>query len=397
MYNVFILVHTDYPWPEGLSYRVHNMAVTLSRKYQVTVVSPILESDYSPGLESIGPYDIFRFRLKILRKLRADRILYRLFFALLFALSIVRLSKLLGSNRKIRLVQAEQQYTLLAGILAKTLLRTPLILDDALNSRILFGEIPILGRLFVRAFETIFLKKCKLILAGSEDVVRYLHEYYNIPSCRLGVVHNGVSPPHFSNDQNGKETKTKDIFFIGSMYSKQNIRAINNLLRIFPAISKEIPDARLLVAGGPLELLYEDTGCKAEKPQSGNVSFLGQVSEKRKAELLRTALVCPLPYDPTDKLTGGARLKALELLSYGKVIVSSPAGVEGIDGVINGKNLIISQNLNDLAKCITGILKHPDRYKKIGENAALLGEKYRWDNTLSEYENIVEEVLLGVR
>jgi glycosyltransferase involved in cell wall biosynthesis len=126
------------------------------------------------------------------------------------------------------------------------------------------------------------------------------------------------------------------------------------------------------------------------------VLFLGQVSERKKAELLRTALVCPLPYDPTDILVGGARLKALELLSYGKVIVSTPTGVQGVQGIISGKNMIISQNMDDLARCIINVLMNPGKYKIIAENAALLSERLSWEKVLPEYTNIVQTILFGV-
>ena len=123
-----------------------------------------------------------------------------------------------------------------------------------------------------------------------------------------------------------------------------------------------------------------------------NIFILGRIPEEEKQRHLRTAHVCPLPFDAKDKLMGGARLKALECLAHGKVVITTSAGVEGISGAIDGVNMIIVDNFKDFEKRMIEVLKHPERYEQLRRNATQLAKNYGWKNVLSPYLKIIEKV-----
>lgn len=366
------------------------MATLLSEKNDVIVVSPILESNCQPGFERIGQYRVYRSKLVILEKLKARRILYRLMFTLLFALRMVQIRKSLRLENSIHLIQAEQQYSLLPAFVMSLLSGAPLILDDALDSRTLNRELSKPSGFFVLAFETIFFRACHRVLAASKDVSSALYRHYNLPCQKLHVVPNGVSQPQVLPKEN-ENTTEKNIIFMGSMYSKQNIRAICNLIRIFKVIRDEVNGVRLMIIGGPLDLLYSDaTFQKLRNLQTRDIMLKGRISEQEKVAILQTASVCVLPYDITDGLTGGARLKALEFLAYGKIVVSTSAGIRGIDGAINGQNVIVSNDFGDFTRRVIDALNNPLKYQRIRENASLLARKYSWKSVLTEYASMIE-------
>jgi len=390
--KIVIVIHTDYPWPEGMSYRVHNMARTLSRRHAVMIVSPILESDYPEGFQSTAEYTIHRTSIKIIRKLSQNRLLYRLLFVLLFTLSVVRIHRRLASHEKVRLVQAEQQLDLLPGIMLGLLYRVPVVVDDALSPSQYYSDRPAPLRVFAHIFELILFRRASFIIGSSSEVTKLIHERYNVPRSRLAVVPNGVAPPTTFGQERQPKGKYLDIIFAGNTYSEQNRRAIRNLIDMFPSILADVTNARLVIIGGPLHLLRQATRSIHAKEVAKNILMTGLISEEDKRTITKNASVCALPFDLTDKLIGGVRLKALEFLSWGKVVVSTPTGVDGIEGATNGENLLIAGNMEEFRDFVIQVLSHPENYDQMRKSAVKLAAKYHWDVVLGHYPEIIEDV-----
>ena len=178
------------------------------------------------------------------------------------------------------------------------------------------------------------------------------------------------------------------FFLFPSLYSPQNLRAVRNIVKIFVQVSREVENARLFIIGGPTHMLGNQY--LEEIKTLHNVFILGRVSEEEKNRYLSSANVCPLPFDPKDKLTGGVRLKSLECLAHGKIVVSTSSGVEGIAGTSDGVNLFIINDFEMFSKRMVNILNHPENYVEIQKNAILLANKYQWANILQPYLNIIE-------
>jgi glycosyltransferase involved in cell wall biosynthesis len=389
--TVIMIIHTDYPWKEGMSYRVQKMANQLSTKYSVTVISPILESSYSPGIERLKGYEVLRVQINLPRKTETNRLLYRLFFILSFTLSMVRIRKLF-SSRKIKMVQAEQQLSLLPGFVLSFLLNAPFIVDDALAFEKYYEEYPRHLKLGAWLFEMLLFHSCRLIICSSFQAAASFPEVYRIAISKIRVIHNGVELAESLNVQlEHKNDEFRNIVFVASMYSGQNLRATGNLVKIFTAISKEVEKTRLFIIGGPTYMLREQHLENIQRLHK-NIFILGRIPEEEKQQYLRTAHICPLPFDLKDKLMGGARLKALECLAYGKVVITTSAGVEGVSGAVDGVNMIIVDDFKDFEKRTIEVLRHPERYERLKRNAIQLATKYRWENVLLPYLKIVEQV-----
>jgi glycosyltransferase involved in cell wall biosynthesis len=65
---------------------------------------------------------------------------------------------------------------------------------------------------------------------------------------------------------------------------------------------------------------------------------------------------------------GGMRIKILEGLSYGKVIVSTSIGAEGIPAE-NGKEICIADTSNEFVSAIQAIILQPETIDEISQNA----------------------------
>ena len=110
------------------------------------------------------------------------------------------------------------------------------------------------------------------------------------------------------------------VLYLGSFYHPPNVLAAERLIgRIWPRVRARIPAARLLIAGADSERLPS----RAAKP--AGVTYLGFVDDLDSV-YARSRLVC------TPITTGsGTRLKLLEAAAYGRPMVSTRIGAEGLD------------------------------------------------------------------
>lgn len=93
-----------------------------------------------------------------------------------------------------------------------------------------------------------------------------------------------------------------------------NQSALAALLTEWPEVRRELPEARLLIAGRGLAGPITDAG----------VEVVGEVASAR--DVLSRAAVLAFPCPPTS----GPKMKVLEAMSWGLPVVTTPAGVEGI-------------------------------------------------------------------
>ena len=77
---------------------------------------------------------------------------------------------------------------------------------------------------------------------------------------------------------------------------------------------------------------------------------------------------------------GGIRVKIIEGMALGKVIISTKIGAEGID-YDEGINLLIANTPEEFKNKIKWLKNNPDKIKEIGENAKNY-IKTQYDNAL---------------
>ena len=91
---------------------------------------------------------------------------------------------------------------------------------------------------------------------------------------------------------------------------------------------------------------------------------------------------------------GGMRIKILEGLSYGKVIVSTSIGAEGISAE-NGKEICIADTLNEFVSAIQAIISQPETIDEISRNAQNFITRC-FDNSLI-IKNLIEEIFHNIK
>ncbi|BFI76525.1 glycosyltransferase [Sulfurisphaera ohwakuensis] len=140
--------------------------------------------------------------------------------------------------------------------------------------------------------------------------------------------------------------RVKSAIFVGNLNSVQNYEAVKKLIEI----AKYLPSVRFLVVGDGKEKF-------PDYPE--NMVFMGKVSSLD--EYYKTADVCVIP------LTSGTgiKTKVLECMAYGRPVITTKKGVEGLINVerLNG---VIVQDVEIFPEIIKN-LRLDKEYKQLRE------------------------------
>jgi polysaccharide biosynthesis protein PslH len=151
--------------------------------------------------------------------------------------------------------------------------------------------------------------------------------------------------------------KAKTIFYFGSMDWLPNQEAVTWFLNnCWPIIHKQLPEAKFIIAGRGMP-----NGLRhLNKP---NVLIIENVTEGKTFFQQHQVMVVPV-------LSGsGLRIKIIEGMAYGKAIVSTSIGAEGVN-YTHQKNILIADEPVDFAEQVMALLKSDDKRKAIEKNAS---------------------------
>ena len=171
------------------------------------------------------------------------------------------------------------------------------------------------------------------------------------------------------------------IIFTGFMNWYPNVDAIECFCNEAYSILKEkIPDIKFYVVGrDPKESVQKFSEHK-------DIIITGEVPDVR--PFISDSDVCIVPL----RIGGGTRLKILEYFAMEKPVISTSIGAEGLD-VINGKHLIIEDDVSKFPDRIAELLNDPEYAKNIAKNGRkLVGEKYSWD----QYGEKLNQLYMGL-
>lgn len=152
------------------------------------------------------------------------------------------------------------------------------------------------------------------------------------------------------------------ILFLGAYGYGPNAEAAERLIaRIFPLVRRQEPLARLVVAGREPEQI------PSFRKRPDGVEFPGFVPDLGELYDRVRVVCCPL------ERGGGTRLKLIEAGAYGKAMVSTRIGAEGLD-YTPGREIVIRDDDGGLAKECVRLLRDEGECGRLGEAARLRTE-----------------------
>ncbi|HEY9825758.1 MAG TPA: glycosyltransferase [Stenomitos sp.] len=181
------------------------------------------------------------------------------------------------------------------------------------------------------------IKRSSMTFVCSQKDQDYLSKTWKLP--RVHVVPNSIEIP-----QAQELCSQPNILFLGSYAHPPNVFAADFLIeKIWPLIQARLPAARLMIAGEQPENI------RAYGRALTHVEFLGFVPDLE-ALYLNTRLVCCPVFSGA-----GTRVKIVEASAYGKPIVSTRMGAEGL-AVEDSKQLLLRDDPVEFAQACIQVL-----------------------------------------
>jgi glycosyltransferase involved in cell wall biosynthesis len=171
------------------------------------------------------------------------------------------------------------------------------------------------------------------------------------------------------------------ILFVGNFAYEPNIDAALYFSRqIFPLILKDVPDAKLFLVGNapPPEI--------CSLTSSKQIEVTGSVASLIPFYKHADVVICPL------RIGGGVKVKVLEALSFGKAIVSTSVGTQGLD-LLTHKAIAIADDPTDFAENVVRLLVQPkERHIQEQEALAYARTLPSWDQVSEGFARLYKEM-----
>jgi glycosyltransferase involved in cell wall biosynthesis len=143
-----------------------------------------------------------------------------------------------------------------------------------------------------------------------------------------------------------------------------------------------------VIAGARHEFYLRQYQARAPLPSLPEaVELEGFVEDVRGAYGRAAVVVAPLV------ASAGTNIKILEAMAMGKAIVSTPAGVNGID-VRHGRELLIARGAGEMADGIRALLGDAAERQRLERNARSAAERsWSWDRIAERQAALYRELL----
>jgi polysaccharide biosynthesis protein PslH len=160
--------------------------------------------------------------------------------------------------------------------------------------------------------------------------------------------------------------KQGTIFHFASMDWMPNQEAVDWFLEnCWKKILNAVPGVKLILAGRNMPSRFRDLNLP-------NVQVIEKVNDSKVFYNEHQVMLVPL-------LSGsGLRIKIIEGMAYGKAIVSTSIGAEGIN-YENGKNILIADDAEEFSKAVISLLQDNSKRKLLEKEAQLFAER-EFDN-----------------
>jgi glycosyltransferase involved in cell wall biosynthesis len=223
------------------------------------------------------------------------------------------------------------------------------------------------------------LSRFAAIVTVSDEDERLFRAITDVP---VFVVPNGTALDPVRPDP---PTGPPQLLFTGTMgYAPNREGILWFVSEIWPEILRDTPEARLLVVGrrpdAQIQRLARDD---ARIEVTGEVPEMGPYFERA------TAVVVPL------RSGGGTRLKILDAFAFGRPVVSTSIGAQGIE-VQHGEQLLLGDEPSEFAKQVARLLKDSNLRSSLSASGRRLIEKrYHWQIIAEQYLGALATVVEG--
>lgn len=228
----------------------------------------------------------------------------------------------------------------------------------------------------IRLEQKVFAKIKNIIFISRDDM--RLSGIDNYPCANPFVSPAGVEAAPCANATDGNPF---EMLFVGSMDWKPNEEAVLWFVNeIYRPLKREYPQLKLTIVG-------KNPSKSVRELSSPGIEVTGLVPSVE--PFIRRSGICIIPI----RVGGGMRIKILEQMLYGKAIISTTVGAEGIE-YSNGKNILIADSPEDFRMAITGLLRDEHRRLELGREAKrFVIQNHDWEKIVSDLLEYYRKVI----
>ncbi|HRO41700.1 MAG TPA: glycosyltransferase [Flavipsychrobacter sp.] len=171
-------------------------------------------------------------------------------------------------------------------------------------------------------------------------------------------------------------------YHIGAMDWMPNVEAITWFLEnVWSDLHKELPDFEFHFAGRNMPGSFE-------KYERDGVTCSGEVADASAFIADKKMLLVPL------RSGGGIRVKILEALTAGKLVISTSIGMQGIDGAVPGKHFLLAEEKADFIRQIKWAVNKKDQAQQIANAGSVLVQReYDQESIMRKLTKRMEDFL----
>ncbi|HLG96854.1 MAG TPA: glycosyltransferase [Bryobacteraceae bacterium] len=233
-------------------------------------------------------------------------------------------------------------------------------------------------------FETAAWRQVDCIVTMSESDGK-LAASHGIAPQKIACLPNGVDLERFRPGSPAPEAGR--LLFIGSFGHLPNVLALDFFLReVWPRLAPLKPTLHVIAGARHRYFLdrYRDR-VQLDLRQPG-IEVEDFVSDVRPAYERAAIVVAPLV------ASAGTNIKIMEAMAMGKAIVSTPAGIHGLD-LHPGHDVLVAQTAEEMACAITTLIENPAKRTSLeGEARRTVERDFDWDAIALRQKQLYERL-----
>jgi len=197
------------------------------------------------------------------------------------------------------------------------------------------------------------MRRATATMVCSPQDKRHLDSYL-----RSGAVH-VVPNASFVPDAPLPPTPEKTVMFIGTFGYSPNVLAADRLVTsVWPLVKARVPDARLIIAGKDSDRLTSH----AAAARDPSITLTGFVDDLSALYAGTRVMCCPIA------VAGGTRVKIIEAAAFGRPVVSTRVGAEGLV-FADRQEIILEDDDAGLAAACSKLLLDAAAAERVGRAA----------------------------